>query len=42
MFGFEDHKKVEISRYRDLGTVSQALAVARSDIANVATFAGSP
>jgi len=42
VFGFEDHKKVEISRYRDLGTVSQALGVARGDIANAATFAGSP
>ena len=42
MFGFEDHKKVEISRYRDLGTVSQALAVARDDIAKAGAFAGDP
>jgi hypothetical protein len=42
MFGFEDHKKVEISRYRDLGTVSQALEVARNDIAKSGAFAGDP
>jgi hypothetical protein len=42
MFGFEDHKKVEISRYRDLGAVSQALAVARNDIARAGTFTGDP
>jgi hypothetical protein len=42
MFSFEDHKKVEISRYRDLGSVSQALAVARSDISRAGTFSGDP
>ena len=42
MFGFEEHEKIDVSRYRDLGSVTQALAVARNDMANAGTFAGDP
>jgi hypothetical protein len=42
LFTFEEHKRVEITRHRDLGAVSQALAVARNDIARAATFTGDP
>jgi hypothetical protein len=42
MFGFEYHKKEQFTRYRNLGTVRQALAVARADIARSGSFAGDP
>jgi hypothetical protein len=40
LFTFEEHKKVDITRYRDLGAVSHALAVARSDIATGGALPG--
>lgn len=42
MFGFEYHKKEQFTRYRNLGTVRQALAVARADIARSGSFTGEP
>ena len=42
LFGFEDHQRVEIHDYRDLGAVPQALAIARDDISRVESFSGDP
>jgi hypothetical protein len=42
VFGFEVHQVIEKSHYRRLGTTSQALQVARYDLANATSFNGDP
>lgn len=42
VFGFTLHSRIEIGHYRDLGSVSQALAVARNDVSGSASFRGEP
>ena len=42
LFTFEVHHVIEKSHYRRLGTTSQALEVARHDLANVTNFNGDP
>ena len=42
VFTFQLHNRVEVDHYRNLGPVSQALAVARNDLARSASFRGEP
>jgi hypothetical protein len=42
VFAFQLHNRAEIDHYRNLGPVSQALAVARNDLARSASFRGEP
>jgi len=42
LFGFEVHNLIEDTHYRRLGSTSQALEVARHDLANAGEFSGDP
>lgn len=42
LFGFEVHHVIEDTHYRRLGSASEALEVARHDLANAQSFSGDP
>jgi hypothetical protein len=42
LFGFEEHERIDVSRYRYMGSAKDAMAVAQSELASGKPLAGDP